>query len=836
MEAKGEKRGAVHVRASLTKKYWKFGVVISSCVAAMILCIVLATRRPGDQDGGDGIPDSEKGTMVIETISLSSVPDDFVVNASTYDVLLRISTEDCDATNAGFTYTLYGSNGESSFTTETSLGAHDTTYYYVKLQDGLLRVGALESVRVSLPNGAGPLSGECQISQISARVSSSTVWLTTWMDEETMSPTVAPTTKTSAPTGSRRVLFESWERRSRVRREQEGQRRLFHSRRISERRLGAPRLLWEWPSWLPWSSSTNEFNESTVDEISKTLDAARVEPEDGCFWMCDFVPAVSGKEKDAARKAGPSIPAAMLSKSSPAPIAASFQSRTTCSTSEFSGVRFSAKNVGMLLQGSQTSFDVEPHCTSVPLPRLLNLKTKWLNPISTISAYDVSASDLALDRFTFVYRPHAHNVESGADEGSVVSVRVGGVRGVARGKVVIEATNPLRDQSCSSMGCDQRGGSSWGWIADATKRAMCEAMGCDKTGLQGVLTGSATVDLADGIDVAADVTMALMPGSADTTRNAQLSIVTDIDGLDDAIDWKISSQFLSQVASAAKSALDNAGDLLNFFSVDADDIEKLVALLEAVGVDSDHTENKVSLTKFLAAMDSANIGAFVQKVAGSDLDDVQDVTDAVKIPPMPVNASCHPEAPQEKALRFDGETLERLLTHQPATFTIPSVCKSLSEETKGWVRSFQIWDLGIQDLFVRKVETSMEPSGDVTLIRAAASGISVKVSFSFLVDVWGLGEIQAVAKVDLNNYVADVTIPVQSDVEFTSARIPKEGRACELSSSKENIRISFETGSFSFGLTSIASASLSYFARNHLESLLCAKAIPNTLAELVGET
>ena len=94
--------------------------------------------------------------------------------------------------------------------------------------------------------------------------------------------------------------------------------------------------------------------------------------------------------------------------------------------------------------------------------------------------------------------------------GSQLTVTIANLKGTVRGKVMLEAVNPIRDQLCKSVGCGPGGGngktSGWAWLKSKVQRTSCSVMDCDDVDIGAVLVGSVVVDLTRGLDVAANVT------------------------------------------------------------------------------------------------------------------------------------------------------------------------------------------------------------------------------------------------------------------------------------------------------------------------------------------
>ena len=118
------------------------------------------------------------------------------------------------------------------------------------------------------------------------------------------------------------------------------------------------------------------------------------------------------------------------------------------------------------------------------------------------------------------------------------------------GKVVIEASNPIRDKGCVAIGCDGKQSKKW-WVWNAGRDKACAFMGCDDVGMEALLVGSADIDLSGGTSIDATVTInptIAAAGATNATQDASLSIATSVQGLDDSVSWAISSSFLSRVA------------------------------------------------------------------------------------------------------------------------------------------------------------------------------------------------------------------------------------------------------------------------------------------------
>ena len=361
---------------------------------------------------------------------------------------------------------------------------------------------------------------------------------------------------------------------------------------------------------------------------------------------------------------------------------------------------------------------------------------------------------------------------------------------------------------CKSIGCGPGGGngkaSGWAWIKNKVQRSACGSMDCDDVDIGAVLVGSVVVDLAKGLAVAVNVTF---DRPLPEKTHLGLGLATRIAGLDDATSWQISSSFLSSVASAARSALGNVNSLANFMSIDTDDLTRVVALLDAIGVDADHTSNTISVTKFLAAMDSATLGAFIQKAAGADLDDFGDLGLDTSIPPLPVQSDCHAASWQERPFEsFNADHVEAFLARAPGgvNFTVPPLCKVLSDETRGWIKSVQLWDMSVNALSLVSLDASMEPPTaaiDLSTVSVGVAGLHGEIRLTFRVEVWGLGIIESAAVVTLNGYAASVVLPIQGHATATldAAKVSVDERKCSLSSSSDSIEIVFETDGFYLG-------------------------------------
>ena len=145
------------------------------------------------------------------------------------------------------------------------------------------------------------------------------------------------------------------------------------------------------PSWLnPFSGSDKD----KVEKFAKTQVKDKEEPEDGCWWFCDWIPLIAGTEKDAQASVGPAKSVAVLDQSHLDSAIEPFDEGFTCGmASAFNGIRFSVANVADLLQMRPTTFDVAPHCIDINIADLLGID-KWLNFLSSVSVYDVQAKNV----------------------------------------------------------------------------------------------------------------------------------------------------------------------------------------------------------------------------------------------------------------------------------------------------------------------------------------------------------------------------------------------------------------------------------------------------------
>ena len=319
-------------------------------------------------------------------------------------------------------------------------------------------------------------------------------------------------------------------------------------------------------------------------------------------------------------------------------------------------------------------------------------------------------------------------------------MRVGGLRTTSRGKVALEAQNPIRNQACKKIGCGKGRQGWWSWL-NAPQNALCKYMECDDTDAEALLIGGAVVDFSHGLDIAVDLTVDKDP----ITKKYAFTLTTSIPGLDDRITWTISSSFLTKVAMAAKEAADNLADLQSYMSIDNGDLTKLVSLLDAVGIDKDRTRDAISVSQFLSVFGVDNIGAFVHKVAEGDFDDLEDLK--LVLPSLPVNGSCMHSSWATRTLPpLTSKTLFDIMAHNKTSFTIPPICKDVSQESEGWIKSVRLYDMEVADLFVRQVETGMD-TADVDAghreIDVSVTGISGNVGVAFKVNVWALGVIEA---------------------------------------------------------------------------------------------
>jgi len=765
------------------------------------------TRRPTP------FPTAAPTNSLVASATLSSLPQNFAV--ASYDWLIRISVSQCNGRD--FTYLLKGTRGSVQFEVDLAPKANDATLLFLKSPRGISDIGTLREVHVHVEKINGR---SCTIDEIAVRRAISSKWFTTWH--------IPASSGDVSDSGSkdRAAKFQRWKAAARARPLPE-----LDDDSPEHEHADDDDDSW-WPSWLSFGGSDSD--EEKVDEFADTL--SQSDQDEGCWWFCDWFPALAGTKEEAKKSVGPTTPVAVLDAghrdSAPQP----FNEAFTCGmASSFHGVKFSVSNVLDFLQMRPTTFEVPPHCAKLDIPKLLDLESEWLNPLTSISAYDVVAKNAAFGRIDFSFRPQSFNAATGRAQGRVISFRAFDVRMDASGEAVFEANNPIRDRVCESAGCGK----------NSFRGAFCSLMDCADVGIESILRAQARVNTirTGGLDISADITLT-MNGKGSDPEDADLNIATNMAGLDDSISWQLNSEFLSKIAQATKSAMDNFSDVLNFVSINTSDLEKVVKLLDSVGIDEDHSRNEVSVSDFLAAVGSTSIGGFVHKTAGDDLDTIHDIIKKIKIPKMPRDASCHPESVQEEDIEFGAHTLQELLTHEPATFSIPPICKSLSEETKGWLRSFALWDFGIESLGVRKVDfgiappnTAENPSVSTVLISTAVSGIKGTVTAAFMVDAWGLGKVQGRVTVELDGYEVEMAVPVQhhSVASADAARLPKEGRVCKLSDNEDAISIDFDIdGLFLGGIFDVAEHAISYFIRSHhLVDLICAKAIPSKLADLV---
>jgi hypothetical protein len=101
----------------------------------------------------------------------------------------------------------------------------------------------------------------------------------------------------------------------------------------------------------------------------------------------------------------------------------------------FKGIKVSARTVGDGLQARPTAFQVPPHCAAVDLPKLLGLKSKWLNPVPSVSGFDIGVSGAQVGGRIAV---HWGGKAASSEQGSQLTVTVDDVKGVVRGKVMLE--------------------------------------------------------------------------------------------------------------------------------------------------------------------------------------------------------------------------------------------------------------------------------------------------------------------------------------------------------------------------------------------------------------
>ena len=101
----------------------------------------------------------------------------------------------------------------------------------------------------------------------------------------------------------------------------------------------------------------------------------------------------------------------------------------------FKGIKMSARTVGDGLQTRPTAFQVPPHCAAVDLPKLLGLKSKWLNPVPSVSGFDIGVSGAHVGGRIAV---HWGRKAASSEQGSQLTVTVDDVKGVVRGKVMLE--------------------------------------------------------------------------------------------------------------------------------------------------------------------------------------------------------------------------------------------------------------------------------------------------------------------------------------------------------------------------------------------------------------
>lgn len=332
---------------------------------------------------------------------------------------------------------------------------------------------------------------------------------------------------------------------------------------------------------------------------------------------------------------------------------------------------------------------------------------------------------------------------------------------------------------------------------------LCKYMECEDTDAEAMLIGGAAVDFSHGLDVAVDLSIDKDPA----TQRYAFTMHTSIPGLDDRITWTISSSFLTKVASAAKEAADNLSSLQQYISIDNSDLVKVVALLNAVGIDKDRTRDAISVSQFLSVFGVTNIGAFIHKVAGADFDDLDDLK--LVLPQLPFNETCMQSSWATRSLPpLTTQTLFDIASHNKTSFTIPPICKSVSEESEGWIKTVQLYDMEVADLFVNKVETSMDVSNvneGHREINIDVTGITGNIGLAFKVNVWALGVIEAKASVVLNDYSTRLYLPIENATiasNFREAKINKELRTCSLS--ETGIDISFQTDGFYWGLFTVA--------------------------------
>ena len=238
------------------------------------------------------------------------------------------------------------------------------------------------------------------------------------------------------------------------------------------------------------------------------------------------------------------------------------------------------------------------------------------------------------------------------------------------------------------------------------------------------------------------------------------------------------------------------------------------------------------------------MGQFISKVAGDSLDTIHDLIKHIKIPPMPSDPTCHPESVQVDELMFGAHSLQQFVTNQDVTFTIPPLCKSLSDETKGWLKSFDLWDFAVEGFRVNDFTFDMLPPGSSdnpshssVLLKTQVSGINGKVSAAFRLKAWGLGTVQGRLTVTLQNFGAGVDFPVEHHLSASrqDAKLPKEGRRCFFSSNDDAMEIDFDMDTWHFGIFSAAETAIDYFMHSPwILDLICQKAIPNKLSELMG--